>query len=374
MHQLREMSSLRLQLALERRRNAGDERTGQADDESPEEALCARIKELEEERNLLLSKIEVQEVQHQVQLEDAYRDHASRLQEQRVKFEEQIAEIRSRYEQLLRQKSQGQEDLLPDHLGLWSDPPSLTAEISTQAQEWDQWDQWDQPAHSAHSVTGGGSDVSTPASHSTGGTVGRSVSEHVRSIVWAIIGLIPNAAAAQCTFEDLVIEKATARAGAMFSGMDLIGMSFFTLLRDKSNSTVIKRMMQVNQSMADSRQSEIPSFIATTLGRFGLAGMTGHIDGVVSMAHLPSSQSAAGTDGRHVILVISEQQQQKRRGDFSVASSDICPSDSVSVGKRRPQFMTSELQRSSLKASFFEADSRMSAVSGGHSSPRNSLG
>ena len=70
--------------------------------------------------------------------------------------------------------------------------------------------------------------------------------------------------------------------------------------------------------------------------------------------------------------VISEQQQPKRAGGVSVASSDICPSDSVSVGKRRPQFMTSELQRSKLRASFFEADGRTSAVSG-HSSPRNSL-
>ncbi|OLQ15656.1 hypothetical protein AK812_SmicGene33 [Symbiodinium microadriaticum] len=44
-------------------------------------------------------------------------------------------------------------------------------------------------------------------------------------------------------------------------------------------------------------------------------------------------------------LVMSEQQQQKRGGGVSVARSDICPSDGVSVRKRRPQFMSSDLQR-----------------------------
>ena len=49
------------------------------------------------------------------------------------------------------------------------------------------------------------------------------------------------------------------------------------------------------------------------------------------MAHLPAdSPSVSGPDGRHIVLVISEQ-QQKRVGGVSVASSDIFPSDSVSV-------------------------------------------
>ncbi|CAE7175691.1 gba-3 [Symbiodinium microadriaticum] len=362
-HQLREMNSLRLQLAVERRRNAGtDEMHGQTKDDSPEESLYKRIRELEEERNLLLSKIEVQEVQHQVQLEDAYRDHASRLQEQRVKFEAQIAEIRSRYEQLLRQRpGHGHSEDLLLGLGSWSNVSSLSAEASNEAD-------------SANSALGAGSEVSSPASQSTGGTAGTSISEKIRSMIWAVLGLVPNAVALQCAFDDLVIQKATARAGAIFSGLDLMGMSFFSLLQDKTNAAVIRRMMLVNQSMADSSQSEIPSFVAATLGRFGLHGISGQVvDGVLSMAHLPAdSPRASGPDGRHIILVISEQQQPKRAGGVSVASSDICPSDSVSVGKRRPQFMTSELQRSKLRASFFEADGRTSAVSG-HSSPRNSL-
>ena len=53
-------------------------------------------------------------------------------------------------------------------------------------------------------------------------------------------------------------------------------------------------------------------------------------------------------------LVMSEQQQQQKRGGgVSVARSDICPSDSVSVRKRRPQFMSSDLQRTKLRASYF---------------------
>ena len=43
-----------------------------------------------------------------------------------------------------------------------------------------------------------------------------------------------------------------AGAGAIFSGLDLIGMSFFSLLQEKCNAAVIRRMMLVNQSMADS--------------------------------------------------------------------------------------------------------------------------
>ena len=70
-------------------------------------------------------------MQHQVQLEDAYRDHASRLQEQRVKFEAQIAEIRSRYEQLLRQRpGHGHSEDLLLGLGSWSNVSSLSAEAS----------------------------------------------------------------------------------------------------------------------------------------------------------------------------------------------------------------------------------------------------
>ncbi|CAE7254504.1 unnamed protein product, partial [Symbiodinium sp. CCMP2456] len=246
-HQLREMNSLRLQLAVERRRNAGtDEMHGQAKEDSPEESLYKRIKELEEERNLLLSKIEVQEVQHQVQLEDAYRVHASRLQEQRVKFEEQIAEIRSRYEQLLRERPGPSEDLLRG-LGLWSNSSSLSADASNQGKESGQ-----AAADCATSAVGAVSDASTPASQSTGGTAGTSISEQIRSMIWAVLGLVPNAVAVQCAFDDLVIQKATARAGAIFSGLDLMGMSFFSLLRDKTNAAVIRRMMLVNQSMADS--------------------------------------------------------------------------------------------------------------------------
>ncbi|CAE7578735.1 unnamed protein product [Symbiodinium sp. CCMP2592] len=372
--QLQEVNSLKLQLAMECKRSgrSSDEAwTADVEDGDPEVALCQRVKELEEERNLLLSKLEVQEVQHQVQLEDAYRDHASRLQEQRMKFEEQIAEIRSRYEQLLRQKpipGQEEQPILPEQVDLWSSAPSLGGDDSTR--------DGDRPGNSAQSAIGVGSDVSTPASQSTGGTIGTSISENLRSMIWAVMGLIPNAVAAQCTFEDLVIEKATARAGAIFSGLDLIGMSFFSLLQEKCNAAVIRRMMLVNQSMADSSQSDIPSFVAKTLGRFSVLGVAGQaLDLVLSMAHLPAdSPSASGPDGRHIILVMSEQQQQQKRGGgISVASSDICPSDSVSVGKRRPHFMSNDLQRTKLRASFFEADSRMSAVSGGHSSPRNSL-
>ena len=74
-------------------------------------------------------------------------------------------------------------------------------------------------------------------------------------MIWAVLGLVPNAVALQCAFDDLVIQKATARAGAIFSGLDLMGMSFFSLLQDKTNAAVIRRMMLVNQSMADSSRS-----------------------------------------------------------------------------------------------------------------------
>mmetsp|Transcript_50630 Transcript_50630/g.120806 ORF Transcript_50630/g.120806 Transcript_50630/m.120806 type:complete len:921 (+) Transcript_50630:97-2859(+) len=365
MRQLQEVNALKLQLSLERKRHAsrGSESLQDDGDEQPEAALCQRVKELEVERNLLLSKIEVQEVHHQVQLEDAYRDHASRLQEQRTKFEEQIAEIRSRYEQVIRQQPvqvAPEEFLLRD--------PDLS---SLRSPARPAYGVEEDPA--AKSTIGVASDVSTPASQSTGGTGGTSISEQVRGMVWAVLGLIPDAVALQCSFEDLAIQKATARAGAIFSGLDLIGTSFFSLLREKSNAAVVRRMMLVNQSMADSSQSEIPSFISKTLGRFGLLGMAGQVlDVVLSMAHLPAeSASASGPDGRRVIVVISEQ-QQKRRGEVSVASSDVCPSDSVSVGKRRPPFGGS-LQRASLRASFFKADSRISSASSEHASPRNSL-
>ena len=375
--QLQEVNSLKLQLAMERKRrhaqgDAGREEAGgsemlQDDDELPEAALCQRVKELEEERNLLLSKIEVQEVHHQVQLEDAYRDHASRLHEQRTKFEQQIAEIRARYEQVIRQQpiQVAPEELLisPVSVDLLASSSRSPARPAYGVPEEDP---------SAKSAVGVSSDVSTPASQSTGGTVGTSISEQVRGMVWTVLGLIPDAVALQCSFEDLTIQRATARAGAIFSGLDLIGMSFFSLLREKSNGAVVRRMMLVNQSMADSSQSEIPSFIAKTLGRFGLLGIAGQVlDVVLSMAHLPAdSASASGPDGRQVIVVISE--QQKRRGEVSVASSDVCPSDSVSVGKRRPPFSGS-LQRASLRASFFKADSRISSASSERASPRNSL-
>ena len=45
---------------------------------------------------------------------------------------------------------------------------------------------------------------------------------------------------AQCTFEDLIIEKATARADAIFSGLDLIGMSSFSVLQKRCNAAMIE--------------------------------------------------------------------------------------------------------------------------------------
>ena len=45
---------------------------------------------------------------------------------------------------------------------------------------------------------------------------------------------------AQCTFEDLIIEKATARPDAILSGLDLIGMSSFSVLQQRCNAAMIE--------------------------------------------------------------------------------------------------------------------------------------
>ncbi|CAE7230215.1 unnamed protein product [Symbiodinium pilosum] len=415
MRQLQQVNSLKLALAMERKRNArSSTSTTEAgedlgpEDVRPEDVLVQRVKELEEERNLLLSKIEVKDVQHQVQLEDTYRDHAQRLREQQMRFEEQIAEIRARYEQLLKMYPmvQGQdqasstlqqEGRSSEGLRVFEDSRSTSTTGTSTGMRSEMLPQIQSDRVSSsieaeasdtqrHGGIGGGSVCSTPVARSvvsTGGTgsgVESSTAENtrIRSMIWSILELIPNAAVMLCTFENLVIERVTARAGAIFSGLDLIGMSFFNLLRERSNAAILRRMMLVNQSMADSSQAEISAFAAKTLGRFEVLAMAGKaVDSVISMAHLPadSSHGAAGQDERRVILVLAEQTKtQPLRGEFSVASSDICPSDSVSVGRRRPQFVSSEVQRTQLRASFFSSmKSRLSSASSVPSSPRNSL-
>ncbi|CAJ1357391.1 unnamed protein product [Effrenium voratum] len=96
------------------------------------------------------------------------------------------------------------------------------------------------------------------------------------------------------------------------------------------------------------------------------------VDVVISTAHLPGEHKVGE---RHILLLLVEQPSERLRGQYSVASSDVCPSDSVSVGRRRPQLMSSEAQRTKLRASFFSSSRQSARVSTSSESPspRSSL-
>ncbi|CAJ1400971.1 unnamed protein product [Effrenium voratum] len=373
-----ELNSLKLQLALEKKKGGGtaaEVEPSEAKDPQPEtsmEFLEQRVKDLQEERNILVGKLEVKEVQYHLQLDDLFRENASKLRDQRIQFEEQIAAIQAKFE--LRNHLQGQAF---DYINTASSShPVLGQATPTTTSEDPKGSPRPEDLDARKVLTSGQSGSSTPHTRSvvSAGTDSSAVSESlsgVKSMVWTIIGLLPNVAAMLCTVEALIIQQVTPRVSVLLGGV-LIGKSFFSLVR-QSSAASFRRTMQVNQAMAEGSQCDIPNFLARTLARYELVAPDGKsVDVVISTAHLPGEHKVGE---RHILLLLVEQPSERLRGQYSVASSDVCPSDSVSVGRRRPQLMSSEAQRTKLRASFFSSSRQSARVSTSSESPspRSSL-
>eukprot|EP00913_Durusdinium_trenchii_P034403 g32184.t1 len=105
-------------------------------------------------------------------------------------------------------------------------------------------------------------------------------------------------------------------------------------------SAVEKNVMSLQRTIMANKPPEDTEFKLQTLSlaRHELE-VPGHrpVDAFVAAVHLPG----------HVLLLLVEQPSEKGH-QRSVASSDVCPSDSISVGHKRPQIVNSEVQRTKL--------------------------
>eukprot|EP00913_Durusdinium_trenchii_P034404 g32185.t1 len=82
-----EINALKLQLAMERKKTAsfGARRLGMP----LAEAWPGNAETVQEERNLLIGKMEINQVQFQLQLEELHREYALKMQEQQERFMDQ---------------------------------------------------------------------------------------------------------------------------------------------------------------------------------------------------------------------------------------------------------------------------------------------
>lgn len=355
-----EQSSLKLQLAVERKK-AGTyvpEESGEGEALSPEEILEQRLKDLQEERCALLGKLEFMDVQFQLQIEEMQREQANKLQEQQRFFADQLSQLRAGgSSQISNLISSGGEygewtptsHSLPEREGSGGSSQAMASAISGAA--------------SSPQATSdcGGTDASgsvTQAFRRFGG---------LKGLIWSILCTLPNVAAIMCLAEGVVVQNMTQRAGILL-GSNLIGKSFYTLVKEQNVMSLQRTIMA---TMPSTDAAEPPAEDLTrTLARHQLeAPNRGPIDLLISAVHLPSSGGE-----RHILILLIEQPSERAANQQSVASSDICPSDSVSVGRRRPQLMRSEVQRTKLRASFFSTrQSQRDGLSSSNSSPRSSL-
>lgn len=358
-----EQSSLKLQLAVERKKTGThvSEEPGAEETLSPEEILEQRVKDLQEERNALLAKVEFMDVQFQLQLEEMQRETANKLQEQQRFFSDQLAQLRA---------ASGSQiaSLVPSggDYGEWT--PSAPTSQSLPARE----GSGGSSQAMASAISGAAS--SPQASSDCGGTDASGSGTQalrrlggLKGLIWSVLCTLPNVAAAMCLAEGVVVQNMTQRAGILL-GSNLIGTSFYTLVKEQ-NVMSLQRTIMANMPSTDAAEPP-PEDLMRTLARHQLeAPNRGPVDLLISAVHLPS-----GGGERHILILLIEQPSERANNQQSVASSDICPSDSVSVGRRRPQLMRSEVQRTKLRASFFSTrQSQRDGLSSANSSPRSSL-
>ncbi|CAK9019305.1 unnamed protein product [Durusdinium trenchii] len=367
-----EINALKLQLAMERKKTASfgasaasassssslDREDGMQEDAA--EFLEQRVNDLQEERNLLIGKMEINQVQFQLQLEELHREYALKMQEQQERFMDQIAALRTQLDlqhipasiTSLQEASSSHPTLRDEGPALnWS--PSVTSSSQEGLEAASDMDSGPAPRTTStptRSVVSSGTDSGTDDS-----------SGAVRSLIWRILNVLPNVAALMCSMDAVIIQDVTRRVGILLGqGTTLIGKSVYTLVKEK-NVMSLQRTIMANKPPEDTEFK----LQTLSLARHELE-VPGHrpVDAFVAAVHLPG----------HVLLLLVEQPSEKGH-QRSVASSDVCPSDSISVGHKRPQIVNSEVQRTKLRASFFS--SRRSATrdetkSDSSSSPRSS--
>eukprot|EP00930_Biecheleria_cincta_P092081 TRINITY_DN8186_c0_g1_i1.p1 TRINITY_DN8186_c0_g1~~TRINITY_DN8186_c0_g1_i1.p1 ORF type:complete len:957 (+),score=225.39 TRINITY_DN8186_c0_g1_i1:364-2871(+) len=324
--QRREMTNLKMELAMERcQPRSGHSK--EVADETPEEEADLRhlIADLQEERNILMGKLEAKEVHFRVQLEELEMQYNAKICELQNDFNCKLEELRQ------------------------DNHRSVGESMSPQAQS----------LQSVVTPTASASDISTPRLSSEGDASESPACLH--SMIWSVLSLIPNLAILLCSLEGFIIRQVSEKACALLD-MELSGQMFFGFLRESTSTMSLKRSILVNQSMADNSRTHTPGFAAHKLGRYELCTKRGRrVTAGISMAHLPA-RSGTGEE-RSLLLILAEDASGFVGGTHSAASSDICPSDSVSVCQQKDRSNLTEATRKNLRASFFSSRQSASAVS-----------
>eukprot|EP00435_Cladocopium_sp_Y103_P005600 s2775_g1.t2 len=252
-----EQSSLKLQLAVERKKTGtyAHEEPGEEPELSPEEILERRVQDLQEERCILLGKLEFRDVQFQLQLEEMQREHANKLQEQQRFFAEQIVQLRSAGgSQISNLVSSGglpgewtpTSHSLPDREGSGSSQAMASAISGT--------------ASSPNAPSDcGGTDASGSGSQPLRHLVG------VKGLIWSILCTLPSVAALMCLTEGVLVQNMTQRAGILL-GSNLIGKSIYTLVKEQ-NVMSLQRTIMATMPPTDAASEPSAEDLTRTLAR-----------------------------------------------------------------------------------------------------------
>jgi len=339
----REVATLKLQLLAEKNSGRGrddhEELSNEDDESRPELILQRMVEELEEERNMLASKLEATKVQFQIQLEELELQHAAKVDEMQKTFEGYMEHFQEQFQEQFSASVASSSSLhvLPS--------TSSGGEVGSQSQG----------EGSSLLSDGSAKDPDKPRQF-----------RGIQRLVWSVLNLVPGVAMLSCAFDGLQIQRVSDRASQLL-GMHLVGQPFLNLLRDSGLATSLQRTVFMNQCMADSPSADIPGFIGRKLGNFDLCGHHGTrtVNTMVSMAHLPGDAELGQERG--LVVVLTERKPWEKQS-ASMTSSEIAPSDSASVANA-PKPMNAET-KGRLRASFFSRQSASSTLE--QSSPRES--
>eukprot|EP00440_Ansanella_granifera_P063522 gb/GFBE01068874.1/.p1 GENE.gb/GFBE01068874.1/~~gb/GFBE01068874.1/.p1 ORF type:complete len:518 (+),score=87.79 gb/GFBE01068874.1/:1-1554(+) len=378
MRHKKEASDLKLQLTVERHRLVvGGAGLAQMDSQRVEMSLRKTIIELQQERNQLVHELEISSVQHQSQLEELERGHIAKTNEMQQKFDQKIAELQENFEAVLKQKGKWLSQ--PRTYSLESqDSTGHIPELTEQLRSSGQGACLEACPGEPHK------DLKAESTAIAAHEADRRPSASLQSAIWSVVSLMPRVAAVFCRLNGLKIRRVTQQAITLFGG-ELSGKTLYDLLHGHVLAFKLERALKVKQALADQEGAEVPGFITYKMGEHELKTISqgASFRATISVAHV-GGESSQGEDKGILVIFCAGQQSSLRqegslralfksgggRSDRSTASSDVAPSDSISVtGCKNPKKLTGDVQRA-LRASFFSV--RKSNTSTPAPSSRNS--
>jgi len=333
----RQLADLQTQLKI-----YGDGTNPEAAEEAEGE-LLAKIRSLEEEKNMLKNELECQEVLSAAQLEEEQHKTAAalaKLHEEQVLLEKE-RDLKDQVEQSFQHTKQlllSTRQALKESEGKARQSEAQAQAAQLAAARVSGW-MFSCPRRSA-GLEVIRSPSSKPEGHST------------QAIIWQVISTLGGVAALFCADETCMISDASKKAYAMWGSATLRGASLYSLVFDKSMASWLKSELSAPAMSPFMKPGASNEFWLRELGCVEFRSKLGSaFDASVTCARLPE-EPAQGRQAAILVVIepVEEEQQQMRmrsqpapampsnvayrRGPASITSSvhseDITANDSVS--------------------------------------------